>query len=204
MENSPRPPLPLLLCFTALCLAAGAGCSGASGNAPLKPPSLQITPKAQPEEKPRPHTAAERAAYAFSGAIYGLKTPDVSAWTPEEIKDAQFIHAADIYFYYDEDTLTPDAQDVLRQKADKIMVNPHFYVTIVGHGDERGSESYNLELGRRRAMAAFNFLLRMGVPANRLSTISMGKKYPRTDGRSEDALGQNRRNEFFVGLTAAE
>ena len=71
-------------------------------------------------------------------------------------------------------------------------------VQIQGHCDERGTNEYNLALGERRAMAAYNYLVTLGVPGDRLSTISYGEEMPVDPGHNEEAWAKNRRDEFKV------
>ena len=70
-------------------------------------------------------------------------------------------------------------------------------ITVEGHCDERGTREYNLALGERRATAVKNFLVALGVDANRIATISYGKERPDALGHNEAAWAQNRR-----GVTA--
>src|SRR3546814_10697194 len=73
------------------------------------------------------------------------------------------------------------------------MANPNVRVTVEGHADERGTRDYNLALGERRANAAKNYLVSLGVPESRISTISYGKERPEALGSEESAWAQNRR-----------
>src|SRR3546814_3201658 len=73
------------------------------------------------------------------------------------------------------------------------MANPNVRVTVEGHADERGTRDYNLALGERRANAAKNYLVSLGVPESRISTISYGKERPEALGSDESAWAQNRR-----------
>ncbi|NIS71529.1 MAG: OmpA family protein, partial [Proteobacteria bacterium] len=69
---------------------------------------------------------------------------------------------------------------------------------IEGHCDERGTNEYNLALGERRAMSARNYLMSLGIPRNRLSTISYGEEMPVDSQHNEDAWAKNRRGHFVV------
>ncbi|MCL1889098.1 MAG: OmpA family protein [Desulfovibrionaceae bacterium] len=187
-----------------VCVTAGAGCSSSShpGEVGFKPPSPQITPKPYLASSSGsmsgslPEEAA--AAAVFSGAAYGLRTPDLTGWTSRDFQDAVSVNAAKIYFYFDSAQLTNEAKEVLRQKAVRIRSNSRFYVVIAGHGDERGSDAYNLALGERRAQAAMRFLVSQGVAPASLGTISFGKRQPEVRGSDSEAMSLNRRAEFFV------
>jgi peptidoglycan-associated lipoprotein len=71
-------------------------------------------------------------------------------------------------------------------------------VTVEGHCDERGTAEYNLALGERRALAARNYLVTLGVSAERLRTVSYGKEFPFDPGRTEEAYAKNRRAHFVL------
>lgn len=102
----------------------------------------------------------------------------------------------DVFFAFDESTLSADARRVLEQNAEYLRRNPPARVQIEGHADERGSTAYNLALGDRRATAAKRYLESLGIDASRISTISFGEEKPFAMGQSEDAWAQNRRGHF--------
>jgi peptidoglycan-associated lipoprotein len=97
--------------------------------------------------------------------------------------------------YFDTDKYDIDSEDAaaLRQQAQYLLQYPNIRGTIEGHCDERGTREYNLALGERRANAAKNYLVSLGVPAARLTTISYGKERPVALGSNEQAWAQNRR-----------
>jgi peptidoglycan-associated lipoprotein len=98
-----------------------------------------------------------------------------------------------IFFAFDRSDITPEAQQTLGRQADWLRRYPNVTVTIEGHCDERGTREYNLALGERRAQAAKNVLVALGIPASRISTISYGKERPAVVGSTEEAYAQNRR-----------
>ena len=97
--------------------------------------------------------------------------------------------------YFDTDRYNIDTADAaaLQMQAQYLAQNPSISVTIEGHADERGTREYNLALGERRANAAKNYLVSVGVPANRIRTISYGKERPVALGSNQAAWAQNRR-----------
>jgi peptidoglycan-associated lipoprotein len=102
-----------------------------------------------------------------------------------------------VYFDYDSAQLRPDAFATLEKNAAKILGGAsQGMVQIAGHCDERGTQEYNLALGERRALAVREYLIRLGVPGNRLITISYGEETPAVDGQSESAWAENRRGMF--------
>ena len=102
----------------------------------------------------------------------------------------------DAYFDYDKAAIRPDAREALSQTAQFLRSYPQVRVTIEGHCDERGSTEYNLALGDRRAQAAKDFLVSLGVTADRMDTISYGKERPACNDHNESCWQQNRRGHF--------
>jgi peptidoglycan-associated lipoprotein len=97
--------------------------------------------------------------------------------------------------YFDTDRYNVDSQDAaaLQAQAQYFAQYPQVTFTIEGHADERGTREYNLALGERRATAAKNFLVSLGVNANRISVVSYGKERPVALASNEGAWAQNRR-----------
>ena len=104
----------------------------------------------------------------------------------------------DIHFDFDSSTLTPEAQEILKKKAQWLQDNPEKTTTIEGHCDERGTNAYNLALGDRRAASAKAFLVDLGISASRLTTISYGEERPLDPGHNEAAWAKNRRCHFVI------
>lgn len=105
-----------------------------------------------------------------------------------------------IYFDYDRSVLRQDQMDALEENAAWILQNPNYKVLLEGHCDERGTSSYNMALGQRRADAVFKFLLEQGVPMSRVNTVSYGEERPAVVGSNEAAWAKNRRVEFRVRM----
>jgi peptidoglycan-associated lipoprotein len=97
--------------------------------------------------------------------------------------------------YFDTDRYNIDSADAaaMQTQAQYLMQYSSITVTIEGHTDERGTRDYNLALGERRANAAKNYLVGLGVPANRVATVSFGKERPVALGSDAGAWAQNRR-----------
>jgi peptidoglycan-associated lipoprotein len=102
----------------------------------------------------------------------------------------------DAYFDYDKADIRPDARVALSTTADFLKRAPSIKVIIEGHCDERGSTEYNLGLGDRRASAVKQYLVSLGVSADRLSTVSFGKEKPFCTDHNEACWQQNRRGHF--------
>ena len=103
-----------------------------------------------------------------------------------------------IHFAYNQFTLDEPARVTLEQNAVFLRSNPTLKVSIEGHCDERGSDEYNLALGERRAVAARNYLVSLGIAGDRLTAISYGEEQPLVAASNEEAWAKNRRAEFKV------
>jgi peptidoglycan-associated lipoprotein len=102
------------------------------------------------------------------------------------------------YFDFDSFKLRGDARDALKKDADWLKSNANATVQIEGHCDERGTTEYNLALGEKRANAARNYLIKLGIAKSRLSVISYGKERPTDPGHDESAWSKNRRAAFVT------
>lgn len=102
-----------------------------------------------------------------------------------------------IHFDFDQFVLTEQARAILDENTRYLQVNGNANLVISGYCDERGSDEYNLALGERRAIAAQNYLISMGIAPQRISTISYGEENPVDPAHNEDAWAKNRRDEFI-------
>jgi peptidoglycan-associated lipoprotein len=103
-----------------------------------------------------------------------------------------------IFFAFDSSELDGLGQQALNTNAGILKKYSTWVITIEGHADERGTAEYNLALGERRAVAARTYLVSLGVPADRLRTVSYGKEFPFDPGHDEGAWKKNRRAQFVV------
>ena len=97
-----------------------------------------------------------------------------------------------VFFAYDSFDLAPEARAVLERQATWLRRYPTVQVLVAGNADERGTREYNLALGARRAAAARDYLVSLGVPAARLQTVSYGKERPLDPRSSEEGWAINR------------
>lgn len=138
------------------------------------------------------------------------KAPDRSAMEAEPQEDrlraeeaagetagADFVNES-VHFSFDSALLSEKAQLILNDKADYLRKNAAVTATIEGHCDERGTDAYNIALGERRAKSVKNFLVDLGISANRLNTISYGEERPIAMGQNEVSWAKNRRAQFVV------
>ncbi len=140
----------------------------------------------------------QRVRAAAAPAAAAARRPPQSPSTRRLGSDVQ-----DAYFDYDKTDVRSDARDTLTRNAAALKAIltdfPNASIVIEGHCDERGSAEYNLGLGDRRASAAKEFLQGLGVPADRLKTISYGKERPQCTEQNESCWQKNRRVHFVAG-----
>jgi peptidoglycan-associated lipoprotein len=103
-----------------------------------------------------------------------------------------------VFFDLDSSDLSAEGQHVLDGNAAILKQHATWTITIEGHCDERGSAAYNLALGERRALSARAYLISLGLPADRLRTVSYGKEFPFDPGHDESAYAKNRRAHFVI------
>jgi peptidoglycan-associated lipoprotein len=103
-----------------------------------------------------------------------------------------------IHFAFDQFTLSPEARDTLAANANVLKGNPGLRVRIAGYCDNRGSDEYNLALGERRAKAARDYMVSLGVNPDHLEIISYGEEMPLDPANTPTAWAKNRRDEFKV------
>ncbi|MCC6140220.1 MAG: peptidoglycan-associated lipoprotein Pal [Nitrospira sp.] len=104
----------------------------------------------------------------------------------------------DVFFGYDSFAISEEGRLALSRDAEWIKANPGSQLKIEGHCDERGTSAYNLVLGEKRAKSARNYLVELGVSANRLGVVSYGKERPFCKDHSEACYAQNRRGHVVV------
>ena len=156
----------------AVTLASALALSACKKEAPADlppPPQNQVTPTptAPPQTGPVPGTQQH-----FAQQMQGRDT---------------------IYFDTDKFDIDSEDQAALRQQAQYLQQYPNVRATVEGHCDERGTREYNIALGERRANAAKNYLVSLGVGADRVTTVSYGKERPVALGSNEQAWARNRR-----------
>jgi peptidoglycan-associated lipoprotein len=103
-----------------------------------------------------------------------------------------------VLFAYDSDTLDDTARAAMAANAEIMKKYATWVVTVEGHCDERGTAEYNLALGDRRALAVKNYMVSLGIAADRLKTVSYGSEFPFASGHDEQSWTQNRRAHFML------
>jgi peptidoglycan-associated lipoprotein len=182
-------PLVLLV----LALAASAACGGEKEPPvarPTPPPPGGTTDAPPPPSPPMP---TEEPIIPAEPVPEGgdLNTKDLDALNRESPFQP-------VFYAYDSSEIDAQGQTALNSNAEILKQYSGWTITIEGHADERGTAEYNLALGERRALAARNYLVSLGIAADRLRTISYGKEFPFDPGHNEAAWAKNRRAHFVI------
>jgi peptidoglycan-associated lipoprotein len=133
-------------------------------------------------------SATASARITVAAAAPATAEPTMDELFTREVRDA--------YFDFNKADIRSDARDALRKTADFLRNYPTERVVVEGHCDERGSTEYNLALGDRRASAVKQYLVSLGVSADRITTVSFGKEKPFCNEHNEACWQQNRRGHF--------
>ena len=147
-----------------------------AGNVPPPPPQPVSEPVVMP-----PEPVAE-------DSIAGRTLDDLNRDSP----------LRPLFFELDSADVSAEGQRVLQENAGIMKKYPTWQITIEGHCDERGTAEYNLALGERRAIAAKNYLVSLGIPADKVKTVSYGKEFPFDPGHDDGAWRMNRRAHFVI------
>jgi len=181
----------------AIALTAAVGVSACAKKKPVPPPAAPAPapveqprtttptpppppPPAPPESAPRPLTEDEIFARA----------------TVDELNAQKLL--ADAHFDLDSQQIRDDAKPVLQKNADWMKRRPSIKVMVEGHADSRGTAEYNLALGERRASAVRDYLVNLGVGADRITVVTKGKEAPVCGEEAESCWAQNRRGHFVI------
>jgi peptidoglycan-associated lipoprotein len=181
-------------CIVVLSLGAlvAGGCAKKDMVKAEEPVSAVQTPAAK---------SAQEAAAAGKSTV--AETPAKESAVKQETKEGTQgtqlqSELEKIYFNFDSADLSEEARNVLSKNAALLAKQTSLKIKIEGNCDERGSDEYNMALGERRAKAAKDYLVNLGVQAERLSTVSYGEEKPAVDGHDEAAWSKNRRDEFVI------
>lgn len=155
---------------------------------PPPPPPPPVAPEPPPPAPP-PTPTAEVAPVVDEYSR-------LKAMTADELDRMKLL--AEVFFDYDRADIREADRPALAQNAELLKKYDFLRITVEGHCDERGTVEYNLALGERRARAAFDYLVSLGVPAARLKTVSYGKEVPTCSESTETCWQKNRRARFAV------
>jgi peptidoglycan-associated lipoprotein len=169
-----------------LAVLALAGCSSTTA----KPEVFSTAAVSPPAEAKKQLTSAPRDSTTTS-SLEALQRGESTA-TPASSP------LKEVYFDFDRYDLRTDARETLKANWEWLKANPAAQVQIEGHCDERGTNEYNLALGSKRAQSVKDYLVTLGITADRLSTISYGEELPVCREHAEECWQKNRRARFVI------
>jgi peptidoglycan-associated lipoprotein len=188
-----RHPLAVAVAAAVIAAACGRGQQPPAVRPTPPPPAAVPAPSPQPERPPAP---PEPVVEPVPAPPEPLTEEDLSSKDLDAINREAPLKPA--FFAFDSTALDDAARAALDEDAAVLRRYPTWVITIEGHCDERGTAEYNLALGERRALAAKSYLVEVGIPADRLRTVSYGKEFPFDPGHDEAAWARNRRAHFVV------
>lgn len=141
--------------------------------------------------------AAERARQDSLAALERARTDSINAANARmaEVRNAL---TAMVYFDYDKSEITEQSRAALDAKLPILNANSGLRIRVTGHTDSRGSDEYNIALGKRRAESVKRYLVQRGIASDRIDTDTKGEEQPVAQGEDESAWSQNRRAEFEI------
>jgi peptidoglycan-associated lipoprotein len=154
---------------------------------PPPAPPAPVAPEPPPPAPPPPRQEVQPQQDEYAR---------LRAMSAEEIEKSGLL--GEVYFDLDRADIRDADRATLTKNADALKKFDFLRVTVEGHCDERGTVEYNLALGERRAKAAYDYLVSLGVPADRLKTVSYGKEVPVCQQSGEECWQRNRRAHFTV------
>jgi peptidoglycan-associated lipoprotein len=158
---------------------------------PTPPPPTTTAPPARPPAPPEPVPETTPVPPEPKISDDPLTSSDLDAIN----KNSPF---QPVFFALDSYEVDGTGQQALTANAGILKKYSSWVITIEGHCDERGTAEYNLALGEKRALAAKTYLVSLGIPADRVRTVSYGKEFPFDPGHDEGAWSKNRRAHFVV------
>lgn len=150
------------------------------------------------KEEPAPVLEKEEEVYEPEPIKPVTEEPvtDILSYTVDELNKMGYLKH--VYFDFDKYDIKEEYKKVLEENAAFLKNNKNIKILIEGHCDERGTREYNLALGQKRAEAAKNYLVALGIEEERIDTISYGKERPVALCHNESCWWQNRRAHFVI------
>ena len=164
--------------------------------APIARPTTPLPPATASTVPARPPAPPEALSDANIVPPEPVRDDAVSSGSLDDLNRTSPLRP--VFFDLDSSELSAEGQRILDANAGVLKQHGSWTVTIEGHCDERGSAEYNLALGERRALTARSYLISLGLPADRLRTVSYGKEFPFDPGHDEGAYAKNRRAHFVI------
>ncbi len=180
----------LVLLACAAALVASVGCSKPKPPATTPPPALVTTPSTPSSDvssRPMPAPAVDETEQPVEKSLQDLQ---------KEFESAGLL--GDVFFDYDKAELRDEAKSRLARNAEFLRTRPELIFTVEGHCDERGTNEYNLALGQRRAAAAVDYIVSLGLSSSSFRTISYGEERPFCNESNEACWQKNRRARFVI------
>jgi peptidoglycan-associated lipoprotein len=187
-------------CLVVLCLGAlvAGGCAK-KDLVKSEEPAPAVTAPSTDQAKPSRGTQPEQKVPVTE------QTPVREPVVAQDLKETTRAPGGDlqsqlqkVYFNFDSSDLSEESRNALSRNAEYLSKQPSIRISIEGNCDERGSDDYNMALGERRAKAAKDYLVNLGIASERINTISYGEEKPVDPGHDESAWAKNRRAEFVV------
>jgi len=158
--------------------AAFAGCATQGSEDNAANAAANNASRAAPAPAPAP---APQSSFALGSQSAGLKTAPMMR---------------SIYYEYDRAEITAEGKKIIEANAEYLRSHPGVKVVVEGNADERGSAEYNVALGQRRADSVSKIMSLLGIPSERVETVSFGKEKPKIKGHDESSWSQNRRSDI--------
>jgi peptidoglycan-associated lipoprotein len=192
-ESTMRAARPISMLIVVVSLTTAVACGA------KKPPIARPTPPPIPPTtttSSRPPAPPEPVAEPTVVPPEPVRDDAISSASLDDLNRNSPLKA--VFYELDSSELSAEGQKILDGNAALLKRYPSWTVTVEGHCDERGTAEYNLALGERRAIAARAYLVSLGIPADRLRTVSYGKEFPFDPGHDETAFAKNRRAHFVI------
>jgi peptidoglycan-associated lipoprotein len=178
-----------------LIAIAASGCSRRQPPVatPIPPPPVATPPAVT---TPPPAPPPQRVEEALPVPPEPLSEDSIANRSLDDLnRDSPF---RPVFFELDASDLDDMGRATAQTNADLLKKYPTWVVTVEGHCDERGTAEYNLALGERRAVAVKTYLVSLGIPPDRIRTVSYGKEFPFDPGHNDGAWAKNRRAHFVI------
>jgi peptidoglycan-associated lipoprotein len=180
--------LTLALCLTVPLVVTACGKKTPTPTPPPPPPPA-TRPENPPPPPPPPTPATPEPAVPTEEELFAkMSLEELNAKKP----------LGDVFFGYDSADLTEQARASLSKNIEWMKKWSSTRVAIEGHCDNRGTPEYNLALGDRRSAAVKSYLVSLGLPADRVATVSKGEEQPFCKEDTESCWSQNRRGHFII------
>jgi peptidoglycan-associated lipoprotein len=184
----------MVMLFAIVSLIDAIACGGKKP--PVARPAPPPTPTSNPNTPSRPPSPPEPVAEPTVVPPEPVRDDAISSASLDDLNKSSPLKP--VFFELDSSDLNAPGQKALDENAVLLKKYPSWTVTVEGHCDERGTAEYNLALGERRAITARAYLVSLGIPADRVRTVSYGKEFPFDPGHDESAFAKNRRAHFVI------